>query len=207
MNSTSTCSNDYDCSSHVTKCANDNLKSVDIIPLLFQMQNTITSLKDEINTMKTNNNTTTDNHNFLKKGISLLEFTNNLNINNDCFEYLKIHTLNEYFIHIFKRHIDKDNEHIFIFKKNTLYSWDNNLWSPINNKEFKKFILNIHKKILNVFYEWSKSKINNLKKDQSNHNEYFSILTKIISYCNKNEINANTKSLYNKCINIFNNSN
>ena len=206
MNSPSISSNDYDCSPHVTKCANDNFKSVDIIPLLFQMQNTITSLKDEINTMKTNN-TTTDNYNFLKKGISLVEFTNNLNINDDCFEYLKMHTLNEYFTRIFKRHIDNDNEIIFIFKKNNLYSWDNNIWSPINNKEFKKFILNIHKKILNVFYEWSKSKINNLKKDQSNHNEYFSILTKIISYCNKNEINANTKSLYNKCIQIFNNSN
>ena len=206
MNSPSISSNDYNCSSHVTKCANDNLKNVDIIPLLFQMQNTITSLKDEINTMKTTN-TPTNNSNFSKKGISLLEFTSNLNINYDCFEFLKTHNLNQYFTHTFQRHIDKDSEHIFIFKKNTLYSWNDNLWSPINNKEFKKFILNIHKKILNVFYEWSKSKINNLKKDQSNHNEYFSILTKIISYCNINEINANTKTLYNKCIQIFNNSN
>jgi hypothetical protein len=206
MNSPSISSNDYNCTSHVSKSANDNLKNVDIIPLLFQMQNTIISLKDEINTMKTTN-TPTNNSNFSKKGISLLEFTSNLNINYDCFEFLKTHTLNQYFTHTFQRHIDKDSEHIFIFKKKTLYSWNDNLWSPINNKEFKKFILNIHKKILNVFYEWSKSKINNLKKDQSNHNEYFSILTKIISYCNNNEINANTKSLYNKCINIFNNSN
>ena len=212
MNSTSTCSNAFeykpihDCNVHVTKCDNDNLNNNDIIPLLFQMQNTIISLKDEINTMKTNN-ILTDNSNFSKKGISLLEYTNDLNIDYDCFEFLKTHSLNQYFTHIFQRHIDKDSKHIFILKNNTLYSWDDNLWSPINNKEFKKFILNIHKKILNLFYEWSKSKINNLKKDQSIHNEYFSILNKIITYCNNNEININTKNVYNKCIKLFNNSN
>lgn len=69
--------------------------------------------------------------------------------------------------------IDENDKPIFAFaqKQNVVYIYNsNNIWVELTKELISKFIIKIHSKIVNAFYEWQKTKSNEIKS-----NEKFSI--------------------------------
>ena len=122
-----------------------------------------------------------------KKKINVLEWLNankkstihfesiidNIIINDDDITFLFGNTfydmLNEIFLRIIYTHNEPENNTIFAFvqKPNVFYIYDllENTWIELSRERLVKFLNKVHMKIFTAFYEWKKTRTNQIRTD------------------------------------------